>query len=204
MNKKLQIPISHINFFLPASLKDRLHHWGYLSNPHQLSSTSQASALARKKRRKHVPIALPRQHKGMFDWAAASVRRRWNSTAGRNLRSCTLHQGLLFLPSLSCSLCCDPFSPSYHGCSLFFSHRSRQRCALALSLTMWNQIALSCHAQLPSVCGCRLTACLCVCCTTETLAKKLSNLKHHRLISDCSVLFLFFFLVLPVRNYQGT
>ena len=148
----------------------------------------------------------------MFDWAAASVRHRWNSTAGRNLRSCTLHQGLLFPPlsplslSLSLSLCCDPFSPSYHGCSLFFSHRSWQWCALALSLTMWNQIALSRQSQLPSVCGCRVSACLCVCCTTETVANKLSNLKHHRQIFDCSVLvgLFFFFLVLPVRNYQDT
>lgn len=110
------------------------------------------------------------------------MRRRWNSAVGRNLRSCTLHQGLLFPLSLSFSFCCDPFSLSYHGCSLFFLHRSRQRCALALSLTMWNQIALSCQIQLPSVCGCRVSACLCVGYTTVALAKKLSNLKHYRQI----------------------
>lgn len=81
-------------FFLFVSLKNHLHHCGYLSNSGQLSSTSQVSALARKKK-KHVPITLPRQHKGMFDWAAASVRHTCSRTAERNLRSCTLHQGLL-------------------------------------------------------------------------------------------------------------
>lgn len=55
MNKKLQTPFSHMGVFPSESLKDRLHHWGYLSNPHQLSSTSQASALARKKEENMFP-----------------------------------------------------------------------------------------------------------------------------------------------------
>lgn len=150
--------LSHGSSSLAASLKYCLHHWRYLSNPHQLSPTSQVSALAwKKKEKKHVPIALPRQHKGMFDWAPASVRRRWNSTAGRNLRSCTLHQELLF-PLLSFSLCCDPFFPSVMAW-LLTPDLLAFSAAPCTGLGVWNQIALS--RQL-TISLCRVSACLSV------------------------------------------
>lgn len=155
----------------------------------ELSSTSQVSALAWK-REKHVPIALPRQHKGMFDWAAASVRRRRSSSAERSLRSHTLHRELLF-----------PLLPFSLPRSLLLSVTSRLLILLLLRLllpfmaaTCSGIIAWLCEITLrysrrpstPSVCGCRVRACLvCVC---WSHFKKLSNLKHHRHLSDCPVL----------------
>lgn len=151
MSKKLQIPVAHISFFPLCIIKGLFASLRILSNPHQLSSTSQVSAAAVKK--KHVPIALPRQHKGMFDWAAASVRRRWNSTAGRNLRSCcTLHPRLLF-PSLSLSLslvipsslhhiiAAHSSSPTVHGSDV---HHVKSDCIIpadpaAISLRLQSQ-----------------------------------------------------------------
>lgn len=127
------------------------------------------------KRGKHVPIALTRQRKGMCDWVAASVRRRWNTTSGRNLRSCTFLPGLLSVPALSPSLYFDPSSLSYHGCSLL-SHCWQHYHALLAALMMWNQTVFSsCSNCLKSASVC---LCVCVCSAQQILAKKLSHHTH--------------------------
>lgn len=117
---------------------------------------SQVTALARKK--KGCNCTLKGRWLGICQWWHS-----WSSTAWRNLRFCTLQQKLLF--SFSFSPRCDPFFPcvmSWLLILLLFSHFSQQWCALVFSSLVWNQIALYTQPQLPSVCGCRVRACLCV------------------------------------------
>ena len=151
-----------------------------------------------KKKKKHVPIALPRQHKGMFDWAAARVRRTWSSTAGRNLRPCTLHQGLLFPPLHTTSLLLHHVMAAHssstvvhgsdvHWCFLFFC----SPCEIRL---YYPARAM----QLPSVCGSRvrvflsLAVCLLLSCQEDIKSKPPQA--HLLLLSFCLDVFLFFSL----------
>lgn len=98
----------------------------------------------------------------MFDWAAASVRHRWNSTAGRNLRSCTLHQGLLFplsllslsavIPSLSVIswlliIRLPPFMAAM--CTSFIAHHVKSDCIIPSEPA---PISLRLQSQCLSVC----------------------------------------------------
>jgi len=143
----------------PPPLKHCLHHRGYLSNPHQLGSSQ---CRGQKRGKSHVPIALPRQHKGMLDWAAASEasmeQRCWEES--KILPHVTPRA--IVSPPLSLSL------SLLWSLLLVFSPR-RWRCATRHRA--WNQIALS--RLDPAAVGRRLGACLCVCRSARTLAKKL-------------------------------
>ena len=147
----------------------------------------------------------------MFDWAAASVRHRWNSTAGRNLRSCTLHQGLLFPPlsplslSLSLSLLWSLLSviswlliillPPFMAvmCTSFIAHHVKSDCIIPSEPA---PISLRLQSQCLSVCllhngdSCQ-----------QAIKSKTPQADFWLF---CFGWAFFFFLVLPVRNYQDT